>query len=54
MYIGLWAFLSICVVAGILMIMLVIFLNHRKSMKQMEIEELNLRIQAQKTEVNKS
>ncbi len=54
MYIDLWAFLSICVVAGILMIMLVIFLNHRKSMKQMEIEELNLRIQAQKTKVNKS
>lgn len=54
MYIGLWAFLSICVVAGILMIMLVTFLNHRKSMKQMEIEELNLRIQAQKTDVNKS
>jgi len=54
MYIGLWAFLSICVVAGIIMIMVVTFLNHRKSMKQMEIEELKLRIQAQKTEVNKS
>ena len=54
MYIGLWSFLSICVVAGIIMIIVVTFLNHRKSMKQMEIEELNLRIQAQKTEVNKS
>ncbi|MFZ1520059.1 MAG: hypothetical protein WAU11_14875 [Ignavibacteriaceae bacterium] len=54
MYIGLWAFLSICVVAGIIMIMVVTFLNHRKSMKQMEIEELKLRIQAQKTDANKS
>lgn len=53
MDIGLWAFLSICVVAGILMIMLVLFLNHRKSMKQLEVEELKLRIAAQKPEVNK-
>jgi len=54
MYIGLWAFLSICVVAGIIMIILATILNHKKSMKQLEIEELNLRIQAQKTEANKT
>ena len=53
MYIGLWAFLSICVIAGIIMIMFVLFLNHRKSVKQMEIEELKLRIAAQKPDVNK-
>ena len=50
MYIGLWAFLSIVVVAGIIMIMWVLFLNHRKSIKEMEIEEMKIRIQAQKSE----
>lgn len=50
MYIGLWAFLSIVVVAGIIMIIVVTFLNHRKSIKEMEIEEMKLRIQAQKSE----
>ncbi|QQS37763.1 MAG: hypothetical protein IPM56_07390 [Ignavibacteriales bacterium] len=50
MYIGLWAFLSICVVAGILMVIVVLFLNHKKSMKQMELEELRLRTSTKKSE----
>ena len=54
MYIGLWAFLSIVVVAGIIMIIVVTFLNHRKSIKEMEIEELKSRMQARNPDSNKS
>ncbi len=40
MDINLWAFLSICVIFGVGFAMLVLYLNHKKEMKKLEIEAL--------------
>ena len=34
----LWGFLSVGAVCGVLMIMFTLYLNHKKEMKQMELE----------------
>ena len=40
MILNLWGFLSVAAIAGISMTMFVIYLNHKKIMKQLEIEAL--------------
>ncbi|MCU4677494.1 hypothetical protein N7931_17870 [Catenovulum sp. 2E275] len=42
MSINLWGFLSICVIFGISIAMFAMYLNHKKEMKQLEIEQLKL------------
>ena len=39
----LWGFLSIGAVCGVALVMLTLYLNHKKDMKQMEIEELKIK-----------
>ena len=43
MAIGLWGFLSVCVIFGTSFVFAVMYLAHQKSMKQLELEELKLR-----------
>lgn len=43
-----------CCCAGTIMITFVVFLNNRKSIKEMEIEELKLRMQPRNPDSNKS
>lgn len=38
MNVNLWFFLSVAVIFGVLFIMFVIYLGHKKTMKQLEIE----------------
>ena len=35
---GLWGFLSICVIAGVIFVMYAAYLDHKKEMKKLELE----------------
>lgn len=37
---GLWGFLSICVIAGVIFVMYASYLDHKKELKKMELEAL--------------
>lgn len=53
MYVSLWGFLSISVIAGIIFIMFIVYLNHKKTMRQMEIEVLKRNTENQNANVEK-
>ena len=38
---GLWGFLSICVIAGVIFVMYASYLDHKKEMKKLELEAQN-------------
>mgnify|MGYP000507055116 CR=1 FL=1 len=38
---GLWGFLSICVIAGVIFVMYAAYLDHKKEMKKLELEAQN-------------
>lgn len=38
---GLWGFLSICVIAGVIFVMYAAYLEHKKEMKKLELEAQN-------------
>jgi arginine exporter protein ArgO len=38
---GLWGFLSICVIAGVIFVMYAAYLDHKKEMKKLELETQN-------------
>jgi len=40
MQVNLWAFLTVCVVMSLGFVMFVIYLGHKKAMKQLEMETL--------------
>ncbi|GAA4349591.1 hypothetical protein [Kangiella taiwanensis] len=35
---GLWGFLSVCVIAGVIFVMYAAYLDHKKEMKKLELE----------------
>lgn len=47
---NLWGFLSICVMFGVSLSMLTIFLAHKKSMKELELEAIKLEQGAKDTD----
>lgn len=43
MNITLWGFLTVAAICGVLLVMFTLYLNHKKVMKQMEIEALQIK-----------
>lgn len=40
---NLWGFLSICVMFGVSLSMLTVYLSHKKSMKELDIEAMKIK-----------
>lgn len=38
---GLWGFLSICVIAGVIFVMYAAYLDHKKELRKMELDAQN-------------
>ncbi|GEM_PF-2704353 len=43
---GLWGFLSICVIAGVIFVMYAAYLEHKKEMKKLELDAKNQNVTA--------
>ena len=43
MYVNLWMFLTITIISSALFVMLLVYTNHRKTMKELEIEALKIK-----------
>ena len=43
---GLWGFLSICVIAGVVFVMYAAHLEHKREMKKLELDAQNQKITA--------